>query len=293
MVRWIRVPPSRRLLAYLEQVEPVKERLEARALDGVDHPHGSVFGAVKPLAVRHEDIVPRCSVYLEAVYVHVQLRARVCVCACAAACSVPVQCIHVQVRCMSCVHVHMRCMHICGPSHLKVTPAASTKGSGRSPLKLCAASSARSLGQEFPRSSAAAGAAVLMGRSGAGAAHAAAVCPSSRTACPAARPGAGMGSKKMMSPCVLTCTPAGGMPASRSAAHSLAILSGSGEASCGRRRQLCAACEGPAPIVPMNSCLYRAEGFERLPVVPAKPKEGCQLALSGLGLGQVHGPNVS
>eukprot|EP00964_Phaeocystis_antarctica_P013383 scaffold7332_cov63-Phaeocystis_antarctica.AAC.5 len=54
----------------------------------------------------------------------------------------------------------------------------------------------------------------------------------------------------MRSPCALTCTPAGGMPTSRSAAHSLATRSG-GQA-CGRRKHSCAACEVEEPAAPIG-----------------------------------------
>ena len=58
-----------------------------------------------------------------------------------------------------------------------------------------------------------------------------------------------MGSKRMRSPCALTCTPAGGMPTSRSAAHNRATRSG-GQA-CGGRKQFCRACEGEELATPI------------------------------------------
>lgn len=73
-----------------------------------------------------------------------------------------------------------------------------------------------------------------------------------------------VGSKRMRSPCALTCTPVGGMPTSRSAAHNRATRSG-GQA-CGRRKQFCRACEVEVeePAAPMTTTAQgAAEGLPR------------------------------
>ena len=78
----------------------------------------------------------------------------------------------------------------------------------------------------------------------------------------------------MRSPCALTCTPAGGMPTSRSATHSLATRSG-GQA-CGRRKHSCAACEVEEPAAPIGQT-SAAQGVAKACTgrVPRYPTSSC------------------